>query len=88
MIGRALIRQGEIVFAIEVRGGRLMLIPAASWDIHGDVDPSSWTYRLTLSGPSRLTTLEPVPANGMVHVRLQADPEQPCAASRRWRVLR
>ena len=27
MIGRSLIRQGEIVFAIEVRGGRLVLLP-------------------------------------------------------------
>ena len=77
MIGRSLIRQGEIVFAMEVRGGRLMLLPAASWDIHGDVDPASWTYRLTLGGPSRITTLEPVPSAGMVHIRLQADPEQP-----------
>ena len=54
-----------------------MLIPAASWDIHGDPDPASWTYRLTLGGPSRLTTLEPVPSEGMIHVRLQVDPEQP-----------
>ena len=77
MIGRALIRQGEIVFAMEVRGGRLVLIPAASWDVHGEHDPASWTYRLTLGGPSRLTTLSPVPSEGMVHVRLQADPEQP-----------
>ena len=77
MIGRALVRQGEIVFAIEVKDGRLMLLPAASWDVTGDVDPASWTYRLTLGGPSRFTTLDPVPSNGMIHVRYQADPEQP-----------
>ena len=77
MIGRALIRQGEILFAIEILKGRVVLLPAASWDVTGEHDPASWTYRLTLGGPSRLTTLEPVPANGMVHVRLQADPEQP-----------
>ena len=77
MIGRSLIRQGEILFAIEVREGRVVLIPAASWDVEGEHDPASWTYRLTLGGPSRLTTLEPVPANGMVHIRLQSDPEQP-----------
>ena len=77
MIGRSLIRQGEIVFAVEVREGRVVLIPAASFDITGDSDPASWTYRLTLSGPSRLTTLEPVASEGVVHVRLQSDPEQP-----------
>ena len=62
---------------MEVRGGRLMLIPASSWDVHGDVDPASWTYRLTLGGPSRLTTIDPVAAGSMVHIRLQADPENP-----------
>ena len=77
MIGRSLIRQGEIVFAIEVVDGRVMLIPASSWDVTGSFAPSSWTYRLTLGGPSRLSTLEPVPADGMVHVRYQSDPEQP-----------
>ena len=77
LIGRSLIRQGEIVFAIEVINGRVVLLPAASWDIHGEHDPASWRYRLTLGGPSRLTTLEPVPSEGMVHVRLQSDPEQP-----------
>ena len=77
MIGRSLIRQGEIVFAMEVMDGRLRLIPAASWDVTGDVDPQSWTYRLTLGGPSRFTTLEPVPGEGMVHIRYQADPQSP-----------
>ena len=77
MIGRSLIRRGEIVFAIEVRGGRLVLLPASSWDVTGDVDPESWTYRLTLGGPSRLTTLDPVPSGSMIHVRYQSDPEQP-----------
>ena len=77
MIGRSLIRQGQIVFAIEVAGGRVMLTPAASWDVEGDSDPASWRYRLVLGGPSRLTTLSPVLGEGVVHVRLQADPEQP-----------
>ena len=77
MIGRSLIRQGEVLFAIEVREGRVVLIPAASWDVSGGHDPASWTYRLTLGGPSRLTTLSPVPSEAMVHVRLQSDPEQP-----------
>ena len=77
LIGRGLIRNGEAVFAIEVREGRVELLPAASWDIHGGTDPASWTYRLTLGGPSRLTTLTPVPSNGMIHIRYQADTEHP-----------
>ena len=77
MIGRSLIRQGEVLFAIEVAGGRVMLTPAASWAVEGDSDPASWRYRLTLGGPSRLTTLEPVASEAMIHIRLQSDPEQP-----------
>ena len=77
LIGRSMIRQGEVLFAIEVINGRVVLLPAASWDIHGEHNPASWTYRLTLGGPSRLTTLEPVPSEGMIHIRLQSDPEQP-----------
>ena len=77
MIGRSLIRQGEIVFAMEIRDGRLVLLPAASWDVSGDVDPASWRYRITIGGPSRTTTLDPVASEGMVHIRLQVDPDQP-----------
>ena len=77
LIGRSLIRQGEVLFAIEVRDGRVVLLPAASWDIHGEHDPASWTYRLTLGGPSRLTTLDPVASEAMIHIRYQADTERP-----------
>ena len=77
MIGRSLIRQGEILFAIEIMDGRVMLIPASSWDVTGSFAPSSWSYRLTLGGPSRLETREPVAADGMIHIRLQSDPEEP-----------
>ena len=78
MIGRSLIRQGEVVFAIEVRDGRV------------DADSGGKLGRFRRRGPrvmdlspepgravSRLTTLEPVPAEGMVHIRYQADPERP-----------
>ena len=51
MIGRSLIRQGEIVFRIDVVNGAVRLIPAASWDVSGGPDPSTWFYRMTLAGP-------------------------------------
>ena len=77
MIGRSLIRQGEILFAVEVVDGHVRLIPVSSWDISGDADPETWRYRLTLGGPSATQTLESVAASDLVHVRLQADPETP-----------
>ena len=55
-----------------------MLTPAASWDVdRRHADPASWMYRLTIGGPSRTTTLDQVPSEGMVHIRLQSDPSQP-----------
>ena len=77
MIGRSLIRQGEIVFRIDVVNGAVRLIPAASWDVSGGPDPSTWDYRLTLAGPDRYNTVVDAPADSVVHIRLQADPESP-----------
>ena len=74
MIGRALIRSGEICFAIDTEGGRLSLLPCASWDVSGGAFPASWRYRLTVSGPTHIMTLNPVPGAGVVHIRLQSDP--------------
>ena len=62
MIGRSLIRRGEIVFLIKVDGDRVKLLPAASHDIQGDPDPDSWSYRLTVGGPERTLTYPSVPA--------------------------
>ena len=55
MIGRELIRVGEAVFLIEVSDGRLMLQPSKTWDLEGGPDPASWTYAITLAGPSTTT---------------------------------
>lgn len=77
MIGRALIRSGEILYAIDTEGGRFSLLPCSSFDVSGGAFPESWRYRLSLSGPSRIVTLDPVPAAGVVHVMLQGDPERP-----------
>ena len=77
LIGRSLIRSGEILFSIEVRDGRVVLLPAASWDVEGDADPETWRYRLVLGGPSRTETVELAAASETIHVRLQSDPEQP-----------
>ena len=56
LIGRALIRQGEIRLCNRgPRWSRCSLLPAASWDVTGDVDPASMeSYRLTLGGPSQV----------------------------------
>ena len=77
MIGRALIRSGEIVFRIDTDGGKFSLLPCSSWDVSGNAFPESWRYRLSLSGPGTIITLDPVPSAGLIHVRLQSDPNRP-----------
>ena len=44
LAGRALIRRGEILFAIDVWDGELYLRPVSSYDIHGDY--ARWDYRV------------------------------------------
>ena len=66
-IGRSLIRRGEVVFQIDAEGGRLQLLPATTVTVHGGANPSTWTYELTLSGPSELRT-RTLPANLVLHL--------------------
>ena len=77
MVGRALIRQGEIVLAIDVKDGRVTLTPAADWDVTGGHDPDQWEYRLNLAGPSRFTTRPHTPASAVIHLTYSRDPARP-----------
>ena len=77
LIGRALIRQGQIVFLIDTSAGRLQLIPAQTHDVEGGPFPSEWEYRVTLGGPSRTHTYDYVPATSVLHFRYACDPATP-----------
>ena len=79
LIGRSLIRRGEVVFLIDTTGGRLSLLPAETHDVQGEPRPESWEYRLTLAGPSRTQTYDDVPASSILHFMYARD------ASRPWR---
>ena len=76
-IGRALIRSGEIVYCLDVQGGELLLLPCESWDVGGASHTSTWTYRLSLGGPDRTMTVDPVPAAGVIHCKYSTDPQTP-----------
>ena len=52
-IGRDLVRKGASLHVIQVRGGRVILLPAASWSFYGNDDPASWRVEATTSGPVR-----------------------------------
>ena len=76
MIGRSLIRSGEIVFLVEAdMGTGLMLTPCQSWDVQGtDTD---WRYRLDIVGPSEQRTVNHVAASSVLHFRYAVDPDTP-----------
>ena len=76
-IGRSLIRSGEICYYLDVQDGQLLMIPCESWDVGGGSMPSSWTYRLSLGGPSSTMTIGPVQASGVVHCKYATDPSRP-----------
>ena len=50
MIGRSLIRRGEIVFLIDTQVDRLRLVPAQTYDIQGGPIPRNGSTPLPLAG--------------------------------------
>ena len=56
-VSRELVRCGEAVYFLDVSGGAIRFLPASGWDISGQHDPASWSYRLDLSGPSSAATV-------------------------------
>lgn len=75
--GRSLIRQGEQVFPIAVdETGHVRLLTAGYHDVYGGADPSTWTYRTSVYGPSGTVTRH-LPAAGVVHLRYLTEPSRP-----------
>ena len=77
-IGRNLCRVGESLHMIVVRNGQVTLTPVSLWEVHGSDDPSTWTYRCTVSGPD-VTRLVTLPAASVLHVKYSPHPSRPWA---------
>ena len=77
LIGRSLIRTGELVLLIDTTAGMLRLVPAQTHDVSGGPFPDGWEYTLTLGGPSRTVTYDFVPAASVLHFRYAVDPARP-----------
>ena len=74
--GRRLIRNGNAVYDVQVTNGRIALVQAVSFDVYGDGNPSTWRYRLQVTGPSSTYSVTR-PATAVVHVRYATDPSRP-----------
>ena len=79
MIGRGLVRRGDLVFYLDTSDG-LTLLPAQTHSIAGGPMPSGWVYDVTLAGPGELKTLRPVSADGVFAISGMA-----CDVERPWR---
>ena len=77
LIGRSLVRAGEVVFLIDTVSGDLRLVPADTHDVMGGPFPETWRYNLTLGGPSRTLTYDSVPAASVLHFRYAVDASRP-----------
>ena len=77
MVGRALVRRGELVAMIDVSpDGAWTLAVAGTWDVRGGWRPESWRYRCDLFGPSgNITRL--LGADAVCHFRWNVDPVRP-----------
>ena len=77
LIGRSLIRRGEIIFYLDTSFGMVDLLPCQSHDVDGGPNPLTWEYRCTVSGPERTYTYDHTPAAGVVHITYARSPETP-----------
>ena len=79
MIGRELVRHGQVVFLIDVVGGEVELQPVSHWQVSGDADPRTWRYEVTREGPSRSITTRDVRVDRILHLKYAVDPARPWA---------
>lgn len=74
MIGRQLIRAGEVAFLIEVRGGALQLLPVAQFEVL-----AGWRYRAEVIEPPGSSTSAVYPRAQVLHFTWETDPREPWA---------
>ena len=78
LVGRSLIRHGEVVFYIDVDdAGVLNLLPACKVEIKGAAAEASWRYSLNVNGPSKSRKMKGVEASGVCHFRYAVDASKP-----------
>ena len=72
MIGRQLIRNGEIVFTLDVVNGQLSIRPASHFEVL-----EGYRYRCDVMHPPGRSVVRVVPAERVLHFRWATDPREP-----------
>ena len=77
LIGRQLIRRGELLVRLYVARGTVQGAVAGSWYTHGRMhDRATWLYQLTEFGPSG-SQIRWEPASAVAHLQYAYDPARP-----------
>ena len=78
-IGRGLALRGNAVFDLNIDPvGGLLPLQASAWDITGGADPVTWTYALSLPGPTYESYVTR-PGTDVIHCRMNTLPDSPWA---------
>lgn len=77
LVGRELVRRGELVFVVDSDNGEIRLHPCEAIDVSGGYDARTWRYRLNLPGPSKTESRENVSAGGVLHFMYSRDASKP-----------
>ena len=72
MTGRQLVRNGEIVFVIEIVDGRVQLYPVAEWEVL-----DGYRYRCEILSPPGRSVSRIIPSSGVLHWKWATDPREP-----------
>lgn len=81
LVGRQLIRAGELVAAVRVERGNLAFQVADTWDISGGARERTWQYALQYAAPSGRSPVDTLPSSSVLHFRYATEPTAP------WRGL-
>ena len=84
-MARNLIRNGQDYHQIEVRSGRVVLVPVGyAYPYSPSPDPGAWIYQSSVYTPSG-SRHEWIHAGAMLHTRYAVDPERPWIGLPPWR---
>ena len=85
LMARNLIRNGQDYHQIEVRSGRVVLVPVGyAYPYSPSPDPGAWIYQSSVYTPSG-SRHEWIHAGAMLHTRYAVDPERPWIGLPPWR---
>ena len=77
LIGRTMIRSGELVMLIDVGPAGLQFLPATSCNVTGGPDPATWVYDLQLAGPTSTLHYRGLSEDSLLHFRYATFPGKP-----------